>query len=115
MPIFGEARNMQQIDLQNNIFKNCIKPKAGSEIFNTLLEHKNIKIELINSNSVVNGESYQQEQDEWILLLEGEATLEVEGTKHILKTGDYLFIPTQTVHRVLFTDKKTLWLAVHIF
>ncbi len=105
---------MIPINLQNNIFKNCIKPKAGSETFNTLLEHKNIKIELINSNSVISGESYQQEQDEWILLLEGEAILEVEGVAQLLKTGDYLFISAQTVHRVFFTDQKTLWLAIHI-
>jgi len=113
--MFGESRDMRQMDLQKNIFKNLIEPKAGDEIFSTLLEHKNIKIELINSNSVISGESYQQEQDEWILLLEGEATLEVEGVAQLLKTGDYLFISAQTVHRVLFTDKKTLWLAIHIF
>ncbi len=106
---------MLPMDLQKNIFKNLIEPKAGSETFNTLLEHKDIKIELINSNSIVNGDTYQQEQDEWILLLEGEATLEVEGITHILQAGDYLFIPAQTVHKVLSTDKKTLWLAVHIF
>jgi len=113
--MFGESRDMRQMDLQKNIFKNLIEPKAGDEIFSTLLEHKNIKIELINSNSVISGESYQQEQDEWILLLEGEATLEVEGVAQLLKTGDYLFISAQTIHRVLFTDKKTLWLAIHIF
>ncbi|MDD2357194.1 MAG: cupin domain-containing protein [Thiovulaceae bacterium] len=100
---------------KHNIFKNLIEPKVGDEIFSTLLEHKNIKIELINSNSVIYGKSYQQEQDEWILLLEGEATLEVEGVAQLLKTGDYLFISAQTVHRVLFTDKKTLWLAIHVF
>jgi cupin 2 domain-containing protein len=60
----------------------------------------------INSNSVISGESYQQEQDEWILLLEGEAILEVQGVTQLLKTGDYLFISAQTVHRVFFYRSK---------
>ena len=98
-----------------NIYKNLQMPTLQEEIFTTLLNHKNIKIEFINSNSVKNGTIYIQEEDEWVILLEGEATLEVEQTTHTLKCGDYLFIPAKVEHRVLFTNEKTLWLAVHIF
>ena len=98
-----------------NIHKNLQVPMPKEEIFTTLLNHKNIKIEFISSNSIKNGALYIQEEDEWVILLEGEATLEVEQTAHTLKSGDYLFIPAQVEHRVLFTNKKTLWLAVHIF
>ena len=98
-----------------NIFQNFKQTKSKEEIFTTLLEHKNIKVELINSNFIENGEIYIQEQDEWVIILQGKAILEIEKIPHTLKSGDYLFIPAKTEHRVLFTNEKTLWLAIHIF
>jgi cupin 2 domain-containing protein len=98
-----------------NIYKNLQMPTFKEEIVTTLLTRKNIKIEFINSNSIKNGTIYIQEEDEWVILLEGEATLEVAQITHTLKNGDYLFIPAKVEHRVLFTNEKALWLAVHIF
>jgi len=85
------------------------------ESFETLLAYKNIKIVRIVSSDQLEERLYIQEEDEWIVLLEGEALLEVDGRNHSLKKGDSLFIPAKTSHRVLSTKKGTLWLAIHIF
>jgi len=91
-----------------------LTPKNG-ETFTRLLEHKNIKINRIVSSSEVEPIEYIQEEDEWLVLLEGEATLLVENKKKILTKGETLFIPTKVPHTVLKTRDGTIWLTVHIF
>jgi len=59
---------------------------------------------------------YDQDEDEFVLLLKGEAELEFEdGTMH-LKPGDYLTIAAHRKHRVKWTtpEQPTIWLAVHL-
>lgn len=55
---------------------------------------------------------------EWVAVLKGRARLSFKKTqgKFDLKTGDYMFIPAKTYHRVDWTHskQKTVWLAVHI-
>ena len=91
-----------------------LTPKSG-ETFTTLLAHKNIKINRIVSSDHVEETEYLQEEDEWLVLLEGEATLLLNQTKKTLTKGDTLFIPSKTRHRVLNTQHGTIWLTVHIF
>ena len=85
------------------------------ENFTTLLEHKNIKINRIVSSSDVKSIEYIQDEDEWLVLLEGEATLHIEGKEKILTKGETLFIPAKVPHKVLKTNDGTVWLTVHIF
>lgn len=89
-------------------------PKHG-ETFTTLLEHKNIKINRIVSSDKLEPMEYTQEEDEWVVLLEGEAVLHIEDKEITLKKGDTLFIPANTPHSVLKTLHGTIWLTVHIF
>jgi len=96
-----------------NIF-DTITPKDG-ETFTTLLKHKNIKINRIVSSSDVKPVEYIQEEDEWLILLEGEAVLLLKNQEKTLMKGDTLFIPAKTSHRVLKTKEGTVWLTVHIF
>ncbi len=96
-----------------NLF-DYIAPQQG-ETFTTLLEHKNIKINRIVSSEDLEEKLYVQEEDEWLVLLEGEATLLLNAEEKTLKKGDTLFIPAKTPHCVLATQKSTLWLTVHIF
>jgi len=96
-----------------NLF-DYITPKKG-ETFTTLLEHKNIKINRIVSSSYVEPIEYLQEEDEWLLLLEGEATLLIVDEEKKLTKGETLFIPAKTPHTVLNTSSGTVWLTVHIF
>ncbi len=93
---------------------NFAVPKDGED-FTTLLEHKNIKINRIVSSSDVEPIEYIQNEDEWVVLLEGEATLLLENEEKILQKGDTLFIPAKTFHKVLKTSYGTVWLAVHIY
>lgn len=103
-----------------NIFSKIPK-LIPDELFQTLLSNKQIKIERIISkghSSSVN-DWYDQIQDEWVILLEGQAKLQFENntTLFYLNPGDYLFIPAHTKHRVHWTDpdKVTVWLAIHIY
>jgi cupin 2 domain-containing protein len=87
----------------------------NSELFHTLLQLPNIHIELIESCLIENGQLYFQDHDEWIVLLEGNAILELKDQKVALKKGDFLLIHKNTPHRVLQTNKRARWLAIHIY
>ena len=90
-------------------------PPANGESFTTLLEHKNVKIIKIVSSDTPDQKEYRQEEDEWVVVLEGNALLEIDGSPRPLKRGEMVFLPAGTPHRVLETAPGTLWLAVHIF
>ena len=91
-----------------------ITPRIG-ETFTTLLQHKNIKINRIVSSDDLDETEYIQEDDEWLVVLEGKATLLLKDEKKTLIKGESLFIPSKTPHRVLSTQSGTVWLTVHIF
>lgn len=99
----------------SNIFSS-LPDLAQGEDFQELLCEKNILIERIVSGERPEPTLYDQEQDEWVLLLRGRATLELAGRPIVLEVGDYLFIPAHTPHRVLATsrDPQCIWLAVNI-
>ncbi|MDY0104540.1 MAG: cupin domain-containing protein [Lentimicrobium sp.] len=62
------------------------------------------------------GEWYDQEKDEWVVLLQGDARLAFpDGTETALKAGDYLLLPAHKKHRVNFTSTAPpcIWLAIH--
>lgn len=86
--------------------------REGCEHFTLLFQNDHLKIESIRSWLKIPGEWYDQDEDEWVILLEGEAHLEIAQTKHILSRGEYLFIPKHTKHRVLSTSENSLWLAI---
>ena len=93
---------------------NFTVPKNGED-FTTLLEHKNIKIKRIVSSADLQPLEYIQDEDEWLVVIEGEAILLLKNEKKVLKKGDTLFIPAKTPHKILKTSYGTVWLAVHIY
>ncbi len=100
-----------------NIFSS-LPADPAHESFDELLRHKNIRIERIISRGHASPEQgwYDQEEDEWVIVLEGSGTLLFEsGTEVALNKGDYLNIPSHARHRVIRTDPDTItvWLAVH--
>ncbi len=102
-----------------NIFANL--PSAlPDEVVEALAEAGNVRIERIVSNGQATAEGgwYDQERDEWVLLLSGSAGLLLEGEEgpRLLGPGDYLMIPAHCRHRVAWTDprERTVWLAVHM-
>lgn len=102
----------------DNIFAN-LPIHLSNELFEVLLESENIKIERIISQGHSSPEDfwYDKEQNEWIIVLQGKASLffEKERNPVLLSQGDYLNIPAHKKHRVNWTDpkQKTIWLAVY--
>jgi cupin 2 domain-containing protein len=96
-----------------------IPDSNAEEIFETLASGKNLKLERIISSGQITpeGEWYDQETNEWVILLSGSAKLLFDGEEleTVLLPGDYIFIPAHKKHRVTWTDKrqKTVWLALH--
>jgi cupin 2 domain-containing protein len=96
-----------------------IPEQPSEELFTTLLDRPGIRIERIVSHGHVTPADapYDQDWDEWVLLVEGAARLWIEGEDEIdLGPGDHLLIPAHRRHRVTWTapDRPTIWLAVHL-
>jgi cupin 2 domain-containing protein len=104
---------------KDNIFSR-IPDAIPDEIFETIFQNDTVKIErIISDGHTTPGEQwYDQDYDEWVILLKGMAELafENEGQPMVLKPGDYIFIPAFCRHRVTRTDanQPTIWLAVHL-
>jgi cupin 2 domain-containing protein len=102
----------------DNIFAN-LPDASSSEVFQTLAENGAVRIERIISHgqATPEGEWFDQELDEWVLLLSGSAKIFFENNVSPLrmKPGDYIMIAARQRHRVVWTDSKvqTVWLAVH--
>lgn len=102
---------------KSNIFE-VIPKSLKEELFEELVSNDSLKIERIVSygHTTKEGEWYDQESSEWVILLKGEAVILFEnGDEVSLKVGDYLNIPTHVKHRVSWTkpDEESVWLAVH--
>lgn len=99
-----------------NIFSD-IPEDLPDEMMDVLAKKGNVKIERIVSRGHVSDDWYDQANDEFVLLIQGEAKLKFEvGEKTIhLQEGDYLRIPAHQRHKVAWTlpDADTIWLAVH--
>lgn len=96
-----------------NIYDNANPPTTG-ERFDTLLRCRNLVIERIASSSVIPPNRYVQAQDEWVLLLQGTAEIEIDGKTESLRAGDYVFLPANTPHSVKQVSDGAIWLAVHL-
>lgn len=87
------------------------------ELFESLFNNERILIEKVISTGQITpkDEWYDQERDEWLILLQGDAELSYEDTSRIkLTTGDYLFIPAHQKHRVEYTSSEPpcIWLTI---
>ncbi|HDQ15649.1 MAG TPA: cupin domain-containing protein, partial [Bacteroidetes bacterium] len=84
----------------------------------TIIEKNDFRIERIVSNGFSSSEGYWYNQnfDEIVFLLQGNAVIEFENAKTIeMKNGDYLAIPKHKKHRVknLSKEPNCIWLAIH--
>lgn len=91
-----------------------LRVPASGERFDEVARWPGVLVEHIVSSSTPDPAEQRQEHDEWVLLLEGEATLDIDGTTVGLSTGDWLLIPARTRHSVRDTATGTRWLAVHM-
>lgn len=96
-----------------NLHEDADVPVTG-ERFDTLLRHRNLHVERIISSKDIQPTEYVQEQDEWVLLAQGTATLLIDGRVTMLKAGDHVFLPAKTPHTVTEVSQGALWLAIHL-
>jgi cupin 2 domain-containing protein len=93
-------------------------PQApAEEQFLTLCAADGGRVERIVSHGHASpsGFWYDQDEEEWVLLLRGAATLEfADGRCVDLTPGEHLTIPRRCRHRVAATDLDTVWLAVFL-
>jgi len=101
-----------------SLFKD-IPEELPEELFEPLCSTDKVKIERIVSKGHASPEGFWYDQDwnEFVLVVQGSAGLQIEDQDEIvtLKAGDYLNIGSHVRHRVEWTDSscETIWLAVH--
>ena len=96
-----------------NIFyvKNIDKTK---EIVEILKENENVKIEKIISTGQTT-EWMEQEKEEFVMLIQGEAIIEYENKKQELSAGDTVIIKKNEKHRVAYTSENPCCIWICIF
>jgi cupin 2 domain-containing protein len=86
------------------------------ELFTTLIDAGNFRIERIVSHGHASPEGfwYDQERPEWVVVLKGAARLQFEDETVEMRPGDFVNVPAHKKHRVEWTtpDEPTVWLAV---
>jgi cupin 2 domain-containing protein len=91
----------------------------SKELLEPLVERQGMRIERIVSTGQVtpDGDWYDQETDEFVLLVAGAARLRIDGESEDreLQEGDWVFFPAHCRHRVTWTREAppTVWLAIH--
>ncbi len=102
--------------MTSNLFTD-LPAALPEELFTTLLQAPDIRIERIVSHghSSLPGFWYDQDQAEWVLVLQGAARLQFEDRVLEMRPGDFVNIPAHQKHRVAWItpDEPTIWLAVH--
>ena len=102
-----------------NILRELPARIRAEEAFTTLVDRPGMRIERIVSTGQASpeGEWYDQDTDEWVLLVAGAARMRIEGESEdrALNEGDWILLPVHCRHRVTWTraEPPTVWLAVH--
>ncbi|MGY3859957.1 MULTISPECIES: cupin domain-containing protein [Aeromonas] len=101
---------------------NDIPSPLPTEFFQDLVSTNHLRIERIVSHGhqTPPGEWYDQDEHEWVLIVQGEASLlfvdpqTQEQQQVLLGPGDHINIPARQKHRVEWThpDIHTIWLCV---
>lgn len=101
--------------MTSNLFTD-LPSSLPEELFTTLLDADDSRIERIVSHGHASPEGFwfDQDQHEWVVVLQGAARLSIDGVVKELRPGDYINIPAHQRHRVEWTtpDELTVWLAV---
>ncbi|MCH7548676.1 MAG: cupin domain-containing protein [Candidatus Krumholzibacteriota bacterium] len=110
-------RNDSVNDPSGNLFA-LGAPGGSGEHVEKLIDSAGVRIERIVSHGHASPEGfwYDQDENEWVVLLAGAARLRFESDNKTIELGpgDHVNIPAHTRHRVDWTqpDTDTIWLAV---
>ncbi|WP_246434640.1 cupin domain-containing protein [Teredinibacter haidensis] len=112
-----DLNSRYRVLVMGNIFES-IPDDIRDEVFSDLAFGEHVKIERIVSkgHASPNVGWYDQSENEWVIVLEGEAMLSFENDSDVhLVPGGYVNIPAHKKHKVTWTkpDTRTIWLAVH--
>ncbi len=101
-----------------NLFAGLPADRLPEELIAAIPAGGALRIERIVSTGQASppGFWYDQEEGEWVAVLQGSARLLIEGepAPRLMRTGDFIDLPPHTRHRVEWTDPQTptVWLAV---
>lgn len=118
MPDPKENSNQLPDGQLRNLFSD-LPDQGDAEQFESLIAGRSFRVERIVSQGHASppGFWYDQPEDEWVVVLRGEATLrfEDETEPRRMKPGDHVHIAAHRKHRVDWTisDGPTIWLAIH--
>lgn len=104
-----------QLPAKGNLFAD-LPPDSGAEIFHPVFANPACRIERIASFGHASPPDfwYEQDEDEWVVLLAGTACLcFADGGRAELQAGDWITLPAGRRHRVEAVSEDALWLAVH--
>ncbi len=98
-------------------FFSDIPADLPEEIFEDIITTPGIRIERILSHGQSSPASgwYDQDENEWVMVLSGQGVIEFENNRIVkLNKGDYLNIKAGQKHKVVSTspDEVTVWLAI---
>ena len=100
-----------------NLFEQ-VPESLPDELIEVLTQGDCVTVERIVSRGHVTpeGEWYDQDRNEWVVLLSGAASLRIEGKSDLLqlRPGDAVLLPAHQRHRVEWAnpDCNSVWLAV---
>lgn len=102
---------------QGNLFRDLPTVPQPEEQVDRLTPPGPVRVERIVSTGQNSPPDfwYDQDEDEWVVLLSGSARLEYADSRpQELTVGDWVFLPAHCRHRVATTDPQqpTVWLAV---
>ena len=86
------------------------------EEFTEVLKSGQVRIERIVSHGHVSPPGFWYDQDDWeyVAVLQGSAQLETKSEHFTMNAGDWVLIPAHERHRVIYTSTEPpcVWLAV---
>jgi cupin 2 domain-containing protein len=103
---------------RNLVIRGRLRSAAGApaegERVERLVKRPGLTVEQILSGRFTEPVSFDQDHDEWVLVVEGRAKLVVEGSKLELEAGDWVLLHAGYPHTLVETRPGTSWLAVHL-
>ena len=86
-------------------------PAIGERV-NRLADLRHAAVDQILSGPLDGPVDYCENEDEWVVVLHGAATLSVNDEQMELGPGDWVLLPARTPHRLVETHPGTSWLTV---